>query len=130
MKITKNPIQITTTLRGQVTVTYRTEGSDVYARALEFDLVGVGKSRESALRELQEIFSDYAEEILKTKGKVQFFNPSSPEEWENEDKQFFHVVFVLKAAPAKASSMCSSIHDVRKMRGSIRGVQLQPSCCM
>lgn len=125
----KNSIQIMT-LRGPITVTYRQEGGEVHARALQFDLVGIGKSRKSALKELQEIFSDYAEEVLNTKGKVRFFNPSDPEEWENPEKEFFSVVFILtkKTSPLVLPSVCNSIRDLRPVRGAVKTVQLQPHC--
>ena len=124
----KNSIQIT--LKGPVTVTYRQEGAEVYARALEFDLVGIGKTRKSALKELQEIFADYAEEVLNTKGKVRFFNPSDSEEWENPDKEYFSAVFefVGKASPLALPSVCDSIRDLRPMREAVKTVQLQPYC--
>ena len=57
---TKNSMQVIT-LKGPITVTYREEGTEVYARALQFDLVGIGKTRKGALKELQEIFADYAD---------------------------------------------------------------------
>jgi hypothetical protein len=125
----KNSMQIMT-LRGPVTVTYRQEGTEVHARALQFDLVGIGKSRKSALKELQEIFADYAEEVLNTKGKVRFFNPSDSEEWENSDKQLFSIVFVLvrKASALELPSICDSIRDLRPMRDAVKTVQLQPYC--
>ena len=123
----KNSIHVTT-LKGQVAVTYREQGGEVYARALQFDLVGVGKSRKGALKELQAIFADYAEEVLNTKGKVRFFNPSDPEEWENPDKEFFSVAFILvrKATPLTLPSVCNNIRDLRPMRGAVKTVQLHP----
>ena len=125
----KSSIQIMT-LRGPVTVTYRQDGSEAHARALQFDLVSIGKSRKSALKELQEIFSDYAEEVLNTKGKVRFFNPSDPEEWENPEKEFFSVVFILtkKTSPLVLPPVCNSIRDLRSVRGAVKTVQLQPHC--
>ena len=121
----KDSIRIVT-LKGQVTVTYREEGAEVYATALQFDLVGIGKTRKAALKELQEIFSEYAEEVLNTRGKVRFFNPSDPEEWENPDKEFFNVAFVLvgKTGSATIPSVCD-IRDLRSIRQSVKTIQLQ-----
>ena len=114
------------TLKGPITVTYREEGADVYATALQFDLVGIGKTREAALNELQEIFSEYAEEVLNTKGKARFYNPSDPEEWENPDKEFFSVTFVLsgKRGSSTATSVCN-IRELHAVRRSVRTIQLQ-----
>jgi len=121
--------EITATLKGPITVTYKREGAEVYARALQFDLIGVGKSRKSALNELREIFADYAEEALNTRGKVRFFNPSDPDEWENPDKELFSVVIVFsrKTKPLQFHSMFGSIQDLRPMRTALKAIQLQPS---
>ena len=108
----KSSTQIVT-LKGPITVTYREEGTEVYARALQFDLVGIGKNRRDALKELQEIFDDYAEEVLNTKGKVRFFNPSDSEEWENPDKEFFNVVFVrlFSRSPVNRAAVPNPDHE-------------------
>ncbi len=118
------------TLKGPITVTYREEGGEVLARALQFDLVGVGKTRDDALKELQDLFSDYAEEVLSTGGKVRFFNPSDSEEWDNSEKQLFNVVFVLvrKGHQTDLSSVCDNIQDLHRMRKSVESIRLQPCC--
>lgn len=118
-------------LEGPVTVTYRTEGGRVYARALQFDLVGIGKTKEEALRELQELFSDYVEEFLYTKGRVQFSHPADAAEWDNPSKEFYAVILVFTHR-AGARALPPSVSDpgrLRRLRGSIEAIQLQPLAC-
>lgn len=124
---TKHSVEIKT-LKGPISVTYKKDGAEIHARALQFDLIGVGRTRARALKELQEIFADYAEEVLNTRGKVRFFNPSNPDEWENPDKELFNVVFVLvrKGKPLPVSPMLDSIRDLRPIRDAVETIQLQP----
>jgi len=125
----KKPLRIQIrTLKGPINVTYREQDGKVYARALEFDLIGIGENRSESLRELQDIVGEYVYEVLNTKGKVRFFNPSIPEEWENTDKEPYLVTFVI-AVPVKTpdiSFIFNSIEDVKPMRKSVRTIQLQP----
>jgi len=82
-------------LQAPVAVTYTTMDSKVYARALQFDIVGIGKNREEALRELEELLSDYVEEFLNSEGPVQFSHPSDAAEWDNPDKESYLITLRL-----------------------------------
>jgi hypothetical protein len=78
-------------LQGPVTVAYRREGRKWYATALQFDLVGAGRTQQAAFDELQRVVNTYLEEILETKGPVRLFNPSEPAEWESPHRESYHV---------------------------------------
>jgi len=125
-----NRIQLVT-LRGSIAITYRECGGETIARALQFDLVGIGATREKAFRELQDIFADYAEAVLEAKGNVRFFNPSPAEEWENPDKQFYNVTFglVRKQRRDEIPALCEDIHKLRSVRKDVDSIALQPCLC-
>ena len=115
-------------LQAPVAVTYTTLDGQVYARALQFDIVGIGKNRQEALRELGELFADYVEEFLNSRGPVQFSHPAEGVEWDNPDKEFFAVTIVFSRTP-RTQAMPAYISDpkaVRQVRESIEAIQLQP----
>ncbi len=84
-------------LQGDVTVAYRKEGSEWFATALEFDLLGYGRTRKAAFKLLQELIAEYMLEVahLVSEGKrVAFFNPSETAEWNNwRFLERYHVAF-------------------------------------
>ncbi|MFA6240316.1 MAG: hypothetical protein WC655_05280, partial [Candidatus Hydrogenedentales bacterium] len=97
------------TLQGTVPVSFKQRGSKWYATALTFDLVGTGRTRETAFRELQEVLETCVDAVLNTPGKVRFYNPSDASEWENPDKADYHVAVLL---------------DVERVQPPVRGVNM------
>ncbi|NUM55092.1 MAG: hypothetical protein HUU46_15710 [Candidatus Hydrogenedentes bacterium] len=118
------------TLDGTVTVAYKKHGRDWHATALQFDLVGTGGTRETALRELQELFETYLSAVLETKGRVRFYNPSDAQDWEVKDKEYFRVVCIVSAESSHARSYpAPSLDDIdtlRRIKSRIKSVKLTP----
>lgn len=114
-------------LEGLVTVAFKKVGRKWHCTALQFDLVGIGKNRAEALEELKGVVNAYLCSILKSKGKVRFFNPSDADEWECEDKREFSVtvaMFGLKA-PSRVPERLS-FAKARRYRDRIHSVSMLP----
>ena len=72
------------TLQGKTTIAYRQTEGEWYATALEFDIMGYGKTKAEARHLLHELLEIYLQDIaqLLSEGKrVKFFNPSEDDEW-------------------------------------------------
>ena len=119
------------TLDGTIAVAYKKQGREWRATALQFDLVGTGSTRQAALRELQQVFETYLSAVLETKGRVRFYNPSDPADWENKDKEHFRVMCIVSAAtsPATRPVPYPSLDDIdtlRRIGPRIKSVKLTP----
>ncbi len=71
-------------LQGKTTIAYRQEEGEWYATALEFDIMGYGKTKAEArqlLHELMEIYLQDIAQLLSEGKRVKFFNPSEDDEW-------------------------------------------------
>lgn len=126
------PIRLVTTLEGPISVAFKKAGREWHAIALQFDIVGTGKTRAEAFCQMQGLFETYVSEVLKASRPVRFYNPSERADWEIRDKAHFHVVVVLSAKPvlgAKAP-LRPSLDDLVKLcsiRSKIQSIQLQPA---
>lgn len=72
-------------LQGNLTVGYHREGREWFATALQFDIMGYGRTKAKAFQLMQELVSEYLQEMARliAEGeKVRFFNPSSAEDWD------------------------------------------------
>ena len=76
-------------LPGFITVTWKRQKGEHICTALEFDLIGLGATRDEAFRNLREIVQSYFEEAVKLKGPVRLFNPSPAAEWNVENKHYY-----------------------------------------
>lgn len=119
-------------LEGPVSVAFKKAGREWHAIALQFDIVGTGKTRGEAFREMQGLFETYLSEVLKASRPVRFYNPSEKADWEIRDKAHFHAVVVLSAKPVLGAEAPRrpSLDDVvklRPIRSRIQSIQLQPA---
>jgi hypothetical protein len=115
------------TLEGPVTVAYKRVGSQWHCIVLEFDLVGVGKSRSAAFAELQGVIKAYLEEVIHAKGKVQFFNPADRSDWNCPRRERYQVkVGLTQPADADDVPRTLSIDQARRNRGRIRSIHFVP----
>ena len=116
-------------LEGPMRIAFKTEDKKVYARALEFDLVGIGGSRDAARSELQSLFRIYLLSCLSKPGKVQFLFPSDPDEWNNPDIEAYEVVVKIKRnARSQQLPGRLKIKDLRKSQKSIQSIDLMAIC--
>lgn len=118
--------------KGNVTVAYRRIAKEWYANALQFDIVGTGRTKEDALDELKELIQDYVVEMVSDLGKglsIAFFNPADPDEW-NKARYIeeFEVEFTIKAAAEVPSTFrLSDSSRMRDLASYIRSVDLVPA---
>jgi len=115
-------------LAGPVTVAYRKAGKRWYCTALEFDLLGIGDSRDKAFAELRSVVNTYLFDVLRAKGPVRFFNPSDAREWTCKNKKRFSVVAIM-ARPKPEKPLPPVVEDVdhlRPYRNRIKGFDLLP----
>jgi hypothetical protein len=126
---TYSPSQIVIrALEGPVTVASKKSGRKWHCTALQFDLVGIGKSRGEALEELKGVVNAYLCELLKAKGKVRVFNPSDAAEWECEDKREFTVSVAIVGSknPAEVPERLS-FSKARRYSDRIQAVNMLPA---
>lgn len=124
-------IEVIKIANGPLTVSYRQVDGEWRATALQFDLVGTGKTKQGAFEQLRELVNDYLTFILSVKGEVAFYNPASREEWEVADQEKFDVLVVMarvKSTSAIARERCVKLEDVRPMRKHVREFELAPAC--
>ena len=115
------------TLEGSVSVAYKKAGKEWHAIALQFDIVGTGKTRGEAFREMQGLFETYLSEVLKATAPVRFYNPSDQADWEIQDKVDFHVVVVsARPLPSAETPRRPRLDELRSIRSQIQSIQLQP----
>lgn len=92
------------TLAGEITVAFRRVQKEWYATALQFDILGYGRTKDEALEMLRELIEIYMLEMAKllSQGeKVKFFNPSNESEWNRAaETRHYHAAFVIEAEEA------------------------------
>jgi hypothetical protein len=116
---------------GPVSVSYRKQGGKVYCTALQFDLVGVGKTRGKALEELKAVVETYLATVLSEKGQVRFFNFADEEEWANTDQEIFYVTATLiQAERGRAIPREIRPEKIRHYKGRLRSFNLEAAHCI
>ena len=118
-----------TLLEGPLTIAFRKQGREWYARALQFDLAGIGSTRRKAFYEITQLVCEYITDCLNEKGPVQFEYPSDPTEWNVEDKESFRVTVSI-SLPEKSTRKVPrsvSIADLRRYRHNVESVGLVPA---
>ena len=115
---------------GPINVSFRRrrKEKDWLCTALQFDLVGIGASREEAFAELRSVVEDYLEEVLTTEGPVRFYNLSDEQEWGNPDQKVFDVQAYI-AATAEQTRVPSRMRHrkIRDYRDRVRAFDLVPA---
>jgi len=113
-------------LKGPVSVAFSKRGRFHYATALEFDLVGIGSSRDKALSELQDVVNTYLTEAVSSDDPVRLEFPSPREDWLSEDRLSFVVTVLLVGVSGHSSPVIDGIDELRKRRDSVRMFSLLP----
>jgi hypothetical protein len=99
-------ISKTIRLDGKITTSSKFNNSTKkwYCTALEFDLVGIGKTEEEAFKELKVLLRYYLLEFVESThsgGKMDFFNPSEAENWNTGKKKEYGVTLIVELAEEK-----------------------------
>jgi predicted RNase H-like HicB family nuclease len=106
-----------------------------YARALPFDIIGVGDTRAEALKLMKELVEDYLEEFVKeivAGNEIGLFNPSDREEWNRSDTQHFTLHMRLTGGPKSVPKKKVTISEVSDLvefinsLDSIESIELVP----
>ena len=122
-----NRMKSTIELEERVTVAYKKEGEYFQARALEFDIVGTGKTRAKAFQDLKGLFSEYVLELLDSTGDIDFYFPADKEEWNTHEKEVYVVTFEI--GKIKGISPPPRIMTLAQMRpypvASIKNIDLR-----
>lgn len=126
---TMKNIQIIPLADGPITVAFKKDGPYCLATALEFDIVGTGKTRTEALNQLQELVSVYLFEVLTTTGKRSLYNPSEQIEWEAEDKARYTVQMIVRVTRHSGPTPSRpTLSQARPFRKNIEQFNLTPAC--
>jgi uridylate kinase len=114
---------------GRVTAAYRKEEGRWLCTALEFDILGIGETRQEAFAQMQELVNNYLLDCLMSRGPVDFLNPSEAEEGKTRDKERYHVAVILeRAAPEQAvPQVIEDFAALRRFRNRILGTDLIPA---
>ncbi|HOE95269.1 MAG TPA: hypothetical protein PK847_01665 [Candidatus Sumerlaeota bacterium] len=81
-----------------ITVSCRLIEGDWHCTALQFDILGVGNTREAAFAQLRELVEAYLRHALASKHEVKLFNPAHREEWNNPGREFFDLAIHVRSA--------------------------------
>lgn len=112
-------------MKGQITVAYRREGTKILSTALQFDLVGIGRTKQEAFKELRKIVKSYLLEVIKSDTPVEFFNPSDHKEWNARDIEYYDVeVKIKKTRPLPKAK--PDIRQLKPYQKQIRSFDLSP----
>lgn len=121
---------------GPVTVAVRRFRDYYTCTALQFDIVGTGKTKGAALRQLQELVGEYllaVIELVAQGKKIRFFNPSDAEEWNRaQELRDFKVSFALQTgnladAPPADIRFDPNLRELARYKDSIESVELVPA---
>ena len=117
------------TLHGPITVAYRRASRMWHCTALQFDIVGVGKTKGEAFAEMRDLLRDYLEEVLATDGPVRFFNPAESGEWNVRDQEYYNVALLVSGGEATPPNR-APLSDIARLRGyrdAVQGIGLVPA---
>lgn len=114
-------------LSGPVTVAYRKRQKRWYCTALQFDLVGIGRSKDEAFEKLRGVVNEYLHQVVEEDGPVRFFNPSEGNEWQATEQRQYRVValFLAKAKGTRQiPNRVDRVDDFRPYRECIQQFDL------
>ena len=122
-------------LQGNLTVGFRQVAGLWHANALQFDIIGTGHTKDSALQQLKELVAEYLASViaeLKKGHRVEFFNPADSAEWNKARYVEEFAVCIIGLVPVSASASPSPLNlsrpsAVRNFRGPVRSIELAPA---
>lgn len=120
----------TLTAEGPVTVAVRKFGREYHCTALEFDILGTGKTKQEALVQVQELIEDYITSVIEELAKghrVAFFNPSVEKDWNQADElRFFDVTLIVRDSRPHERIQLNA-KDLKSVADIFESVCLEPS---
>lgn len=127
--VTAGKYKIVKIAGGPITVAYRKEDDLWYCTALQFDIMGNGKTREKAFAQLKKLVNSYLIHVLSVKGPVSFFNPSDREEWETDDKRSYDVLVLISGSAPVSDNELLKLSDVKLFSRRVKEFELAPTAC-
>jgi hypothetical protein len=109
-------------LKGPITAAFRRDAGRWLCTALQFDIVGIGDTRDEARSEMQALVNAYLENIIRKPGPVEFYNHAEAEEWQGADKEHFLVAFAFAGIAPEVLDAKS----LSRYRSRIRDAKLIP----
>ena len=117
-------------IRAPINVTYRRYQKEWMCTALQFDLVGFGKTRQEAFQDMKSLVNEYLLDALATEEKVRLYNPSDSREWKIKDQKKYRVLAII-AREKEKDVVPDTISDLPELkqhfRGRLRGIDLKPA---
>ena len=119
-------------LQGNLTVGFRQVAGLWHANALQFDIIGTGHTKDSALQQLKELVAEYLASViaeLKKGHKVDFFNPADSAEWNKArylEEFAVCIIGPVFASPPRRLNLARP-SAVRNLRGPVRSIELIPA---
>jgi hypothetical protein len=116
-------------LAGPVTVAFCKVDREWTCTALEFDIVGIGSTRDEAFDEMRGLVHSYLVDVIQEPGPVELLNPSDPAEYRRCEKQEFKVAVALaklRGSRTRVRRELPDIRTLRRLRNRIKGVDLIP----
>jgi len=116
-------------MEGPVTVEYQRKNKKWYCTALEFDLVGIGTSRQKAFNELQKVVNLYLMEAINSKGPIDFLIPTPQTERKGNDVEKYQVAVQIRKQGRIPGIpvVIQDIRSLRRKRDRICGLTLIPA---
>ena len=82
-------------LRGPLFVSSKSLNDEWHCTALNFDILGIGTTKEDAFQQMKELIEVYLEDVaieLNNGNQVDFYNPSDAAEWNQGDIEVYKVI--------------------------------------
>jgi hypothetical protein len=116
-------------MAGPVTVVSCKVGHEWQCTALEFDIVGIGATRDEALAEMRGLVNAYLVGAIREPGPVELMSPSDPAEYRSCEKHTYKVAVALAKLRKSRPPVRQEIADIstlRRLRNRIKGLDLIP----
>ena len=117
-------------LKGTVTVSFRRKNGLHMCTALEFSVIGFGKTKKKAFQEMLDLLGEYFVEVMNSDGPVAFYSPADAKEWNIKNQKHYNVKVTMKNSRKDinlSKEMMSFIESLRDYREDFSGIDLVPS---
>ena len=114
-------------IEGAFTVNYKKEFCEWTCRALEFDLIGTGETKDEAFTELRDNLEEYIlDALFSEEHNQEFFHPSDSEEWNRRGKEHYRISIVLEVEIVEnIPDTFTDLQELRPYRDRIKNFDFQ-----
>lgn len=116
---------------GPISVSTKEVDGEWHCTALEFDLLGTGATQDEAFLELQDLVHEYILAMVQHihfGDDVAFYNPSSPEEWNDGEIRKYQVMLLFEPESSNDDETPERVvqKELGHLFGKIGSVSLDP----